>query len=279
MSPSWNQPAYTSADMLTMQQDALRRVREMQARARASVSASNAARAAQAAKAAQETQDGAAQQPEPSAETQRQAQNAGVNPPGQHGQNRPRQMQGQNPQQHGGQTFSGPMGQRMGPGFSQNGMPAHPQQRRLSPGMSGRNQSQGAQRPGGPPLAPGAGANRPAPQRMRVQNPLQSLSSMFGMQNRRQRADGFKPEPKPGDAMKSISTIIKGLGDKGLGSTASSLGDSLTEAISSVSEPVAKLLDAFDIDGEKLIILMIMFIIFNERGDKTLLLALGYLLL
>ena len=31
MSPSWNQPAYTSADMLTMQQDALRRVREMQA--------------------------------------------------------------------------------------------------------------------------------------------------------------------------------------------------------------------------------------------------------
>lgn len=275
MSPSWNQPAYTSADMLTMQQDALRRVREMQARARASVSASNAARAAQAAKTAQETQDGAAQLPEPSA----QAQNAGMNPPAQHAQNRHPQIQGPNPQQHGGQTFPGPMGQRMGPGFSQSGMPAQPQQRRLSPGPPGQNQSQGAQRPGGPPLAPGAGANRPAPQRMRVQNPLQSLSSMFGMQNRRQRADGLRPEPKPGDAMNSISSIIKGLGDKGFGSTASSLGDSLTEAISSVSEPVAKLLDAFDIDGEKLIILMIMFIIFNERGDKTLLLALGYLLL
>jgi hypothetical protein len=50
--------------------------------------------------------------------------------------------------------------------------------------------------------------------------------------------------------------------------------------VSSTAEPLNKLLDAFDIDGEKLIILLVMWMIFNERSeDKTLLLALGYLLL
>lgn len=59
-----------------------------------------------------------------------------------------------------------------------------------------------------------------------------------------------------------------------------SLGDAVQNAISSASQPAAQLLDSFGIDGEKLIILMVMWAVFNEHKDnKLLLMALGYLLL
>lgn len=59
-----------------------------------------------------------------------------------------------------------------------------------------------------------------------------------------------------------------------------SLGEMVQNAVSSASQPAAQLLDSFGIDGEKLIILMIMWAVFNEHKDnKLLLMALGYLLL
>lgn len=64
------------------------------------------------------------------------------------------------------------------------------------------------------------------------------------------------------------------------GSVAPGLGDTLRGSIATASKPLSDLLDAFSIDGEKLLILLVMWVIFNERSDnKTLLLALGYLLL
>lgn len=268
MSPSWNQPAYTSADMLTMQQDALRRVREMQARARASVSATNAARAAAAANPAAEVQPAAVESAVPLSE-QNQNRMQGRFPAG-----RSHQPQGES--RPSATPFPGMAGRQRSPGPAQNGMMIpHPQGRPLPALPAGRNPDGG--NAAAPEMGGGVLPHQPL-QRMRVQNPIQSLSSLFGGTGRRLRPGGQKPLSQPGDAMKSISSILKGLGGKEGGGSLGSLGDSLTSTLSSVAEPVSKLLDAFDIDGEKLIILMIMFIIFNERGDKTLLLALGYLL-
>lgn len=59
-----------------------------------------------------------------------------------------------------------------------------------------------------------------------------------------------------------------------------SLGEMVQNAVSSASKPASELLDSFGIDGEKLIILMVMWAVFNEHKDnKLLLMALGYLLL
>lgn len=67
---------------------------------------------------------------------------------------------------------------------------------------------------------------------------------------------------------------------QGLGDSVSGLGETLQNTISSVSEPISGLLEGFGIDGEKLVILLVMWAIFNEHKDnKMLLMALGYLLL
>ena len=58
-----------------------------------------------------------------------------------------------------------------------------------------------------------------------------------------------------------------------------SLSDGLQKAIGSAASPAKRLLDAFNIGGEELLILMIMYTVFKERGDASLLLALGYLLI
>mgnify|MGYP004513217521 CR=1 FL=1 len=63
------------------------------------------------------------------------------------------------------------------------------------------------------------------------------------------------------------------------GESLSSLGQGLRDTLGSVAEPVEGLLDSLGIGGEELIILMVMYLVFREKGDKTLLLALGYLLL
>jgi len=65
----------------------------------------------------------------------------------------------------------------------------------------------------------------------------------------------------------------------GRGETLSSLGEGIKNALGSAVGPAQQLLDSFGIGGEELIILMVMYAVFRERGDKTLLLALGYLLL
>lgn len=146
----------------------------------------------------------------------------------------------------------------------------------------------------GPGQGPGPGRGRPS----QNSGPQNILAQLFGggQQNRpphnrspqgQSPGQAAAPGPNPGGGRQGNTTggrlspgglfdLLKG---KGLGDSVSGLGDTLHSTIASVSEPVAKLLDAFDIDGEKLIILLVMWIIFNERGDKTLLLALGYLLL
>ncbi len=46
-----------------------------------------------------------------------------------------------------------------------------------------------------------------------------------------------------------------------------------------ITGPLKGIMDYMDLDSEKLIIIMVMWMLFNEKADKTLLLALGYLLL
>ncbi|MEG2174417.1 MAG: hypothetical protein RR135_02895 [Oscillospiraceae bacterium] len=82
-----------------------------------------------------------------------------------------------------------------------------------------------------------------------------------------------------GHAQQQGRGLLDLLHGKGLTDSLGGLGETLHTTLSSVSEPLSKLMDTFDIDGEKLIILMVMWIVFNEKGDKTLLMALGYLLL
>ena len=67
---------------------------------------------------------------------------------------------------------------------------------------------------------------------------------------------------------------------QGLGDGIGGLGKTVQNTVSSVSQPLSQLLESFGIDGEKLIILLVMWAVFNnDRENKTLLMALGYLLL
>lgn len=93
-----------------------------------------------------------------------------------------------------------------------------------------------------------------------------------------------KREPSPHSRQEKprgsdIKGIFEGLfSQEGQGSF-SSIGDSLQKAIGSASSPALKLLDSFGIGGEELLILMVMYMVFKERGDTSMLLALGYLLI
>lgn len=99
------------------------------------------------------------------------------------------------------------------------------------------------------------------------------LSQLFGNNTAQQRAGRGKGQPPP----KGIAELLK---RQGLGESLGGMGQSLHNTVSSVSQPIADILDSFGIDGEKLIILMVMWAVFNEsKENKTLLLALGYLLI
>lgn len=105
-----------------------------------------------------------------------------------------------------------------------------------------------------------------------TQRPNNILTQLFGGMNRQGGARGKSP-PQRGGIMDILSR-------QGLGDSIGGLGETIQSTISSVSQPVADLLDGFGIDGEKLVIMLIMWAVFNEHQDnKTLLLALGYLLL
>ena len=144
------------------------------------------------------------------------------------------------------------------------------------------------------PSMPGGDAQRSGPQQSfrspnpppcAGQRPQRSsgaeniLAPLFGgaRQQSRRQAPGGPPAPGKQSGANGLLDLIRG----GLGGgEAAGLGDSLRGSIASASKPLSDLLDAFSIDGEKLLILLVMWVIFNERSDnKTLLLALGYLLL
>ena len=131
-----------------------------------------------------------------------------------------------------------------------------------------------------PPIQPSPESSRQNPPQHAVHSgnaanpmpPNNLLSQLLGgaaAQNRQNR----RPQPPP----KGIADLLK---RQGMGESLGSMGQSLQSTVSSVSQPIADILDSFGIDGEKLIILMVMWAVFNEQKDnKTLLLALGYLLI
>ena len=55
--------------------------------------------------------------------------------------------------------------------------------------------------------------------------------------------------------------------------------ESIKAQVNEAASPFKNLMEKMGLDSEKLIIIMIMWMLFNEKEDKTLLLALGYLLL
>lgn len=128
-------------------------------------------------------------------------------------------------------------------------------------------------RPPGPPPPAGQKPQRPSG----AENILSQLFGGGARQQSRGQAPGSPPAPGKQSGANGLLDLIRG----GLGGgEAAGLGDSLRGSIASASKPLSDLLDAFSIDGEKLLILLVMWVIFNERSDnKTLLLALGYLLL
>lgn len=89
-----------------------------------------------------------------------------------------------------------------------------------------------------------------------------------------QPADGAQPAQGASGALGSLLSFLGG----GKDGAAGGLGEGVASALSAVSTPAQKVLDALGLDGERLIILMVLLVLLNEKADKTLLLALGYLL-
>lgn len=77
----------------------------------------------------------------------------------------------------------------------------------------------------------------------------------------------------------SSKSVIAGLGN----SFSNMLGamDTPTKLMDDVihKTPLAKVFDALELDGEKLLIIGLIFLLMNEGGDPLLILALGYLLI
>jgi len=102
--------------------------------------------------------------------------------------------------------------------------------------------------------------------------PPQHSRPEYARQNKRPNAVNPKGFPPRG-----IADLLE---RQGFAAKMDGIGESVQNTVSSVSQPIADLLDSFGIDGEKLVILMVMWAVFNEhKENKTLLLALGYLLL
>ena len=99
--------------------------------------------------------------------------------------------------------------------------------------------------------------------------PNNILGQLFGQQRQSQRQNGAIPN--------GIADLFK---RQGLSEGIGGLGETVQNTVSSVSQPLSQLLESFGIDGEKLIILLVMWAVFNNnKENKTLLMALGYLLL
>ncbi|MFV0497036.1 MAG: hypothetical protein ACK5L0_02540 [Candidatus Fimivivens sp.] len=234
---------------LTMQQEALKRVRDMQLRARQSVDQSNAF---------------------PSSDTY--IQQATAPSSDQSAQPSPPQAQPSHPS-GGQQQFQpqAPFGRVQQPNMPlKNNMQQDAPRRNIPPQG---NMQQGPQRQAGFPSSNNilshlfGGGRQSSPQNQR------GASSSGGSKGH--SSDEKQNAPRSGSA-----GLLDLLRKQGLGDSFSGLGETLQSTISSVSEPLSGLLEGFGIDGEKLVILLVMWAIFNEHKDnKMLLMALGYLLL
>lgn len=242
---------FPDSQTLTMQQEALKRVRDMQLRARQSVEQSNVFSDPYIQQAAPPQQSGPAVQPQPQFQAQ---------PPYQPAV--PPQFQQSIPQQP---SFQRPPQQNTSQGYMQQGQQQNiPQQNNT---QQGQQRQSGFSQPNNI-LSHLFGGGR--------QSGQQNLGNgLFGGGQRGFSQSGNQNTPRPGG-----SGLLDLLRKQGLGDSVSGLGETLQNTISSVSEPISGLLESFGIDGEKLVILLVMWAIFNEHKDnKMLLMALGYLLL
>lgn len=239
---------FPDTQTLTMQQEALKRVRDMQLRARQSVEQSNI------------FPDAPVQQTGPPVQAPFQTQ-----PPYQAPFQPQQQFQQPGPQQA---PFGRLPQQHMPPqGNMQQGAPQQ------HPPPQGNMQQ-------GPPSQ---GQQRPSV----FSQPNNILAHLFGggrqAGTQNQNSGGQRGSHQGGNQNTSRpggSGLLDMLRKQGLGDSVSGLGETLQNTISSVSEPISGILDSFGIDGEKLVILLVMWAIFNEHKDnKMLLMALGYLLL
>ena len=237
MSAMRSMPA--DAGLLSLQQEALQRVRQMQQRARLAVEGGPGGNT-----------------PPPSA----QAAPASAS----------FSQQGESSRPPGAAPASAPFSQRGGPSQPPGAAPPNPS---MPGGDAQRSGPRQGFRPPGPPPPAGQKPQRPSG----AENILSQLFGGGTRQQSRGQAPGSPPAPGKQSGANGLLDLIRG----GLGGgEAAGLGDSLRGSIASASKPLSDLLDAFSIDGEKLLILLVMWVIFNERSDnKTLLLALGYLLL
>ncbi len=262
MSPGY----FPDTQTLTMQQEALKRVREMQQRARQTVAQSNGF--------AEPYNSQMPIGPQPSGQTMQPPPQFQAQPPPQAGAPPGMQQQFQPPPQA---PFGRPPQQNTPPqnvmqqnAPQQNSAPHNPPQQNSPPQQ---NNQQGAQR------------------QSAFAQPNNILSHLFGggrqsgAQTQGSAPFGFSPRSSSQGGGQTASRpggsgLLDLLRKQGLGDSVSGLGETLQSTISSVSEPIAGILDGFGIDGEKLIILLVMWAIFNEHKDnKMLLMALGYLLL
>lgn len=264
---------FPDTQTLTMQQEALKRVRDMQQRARQSVEQSNTFPEASFQQAVPMQPSGPPVQPQfqmpPSYQTPfqtQQFQQTGLPQQTPYGRPPQQNIPQQNMPLQGNAQQSFPQ-QNIPP---QGGMQqSQPQQQAQQQATTQGNMRQGAQRQSSPAqpnniLAHLFGGGR--------QSGAQNQNS-GGQRNPSQSTNQSASRPGAGG-------LLDMLRKQGLGDSVSGLGDTLQSTISSVSEPISGLLDSFGIDGEKLVILLVMWAIFNEHKDnKMLLMALGYLLL
>lgn len=248
---------FPDTQTLTMQREALKRVREMQQRAQQSVAQSN------------DFSEPYISQipigPQPSRPTMQPPSQA--QPPPHTGTTFVPQPPFQQPPQQG--PFGRPPQQTIPPQNvpQQNNASHNPQAQNIP--QQQNNTQQGQRSPG-------------------FSSPNNILSHLFGggrQSGSQTQGNTFFGGGQRGSAQGSASRsggsgLLDLLRRQGLGDSVSGLGETLQNTISSVSEPISGILDSFGIDGEKLIILLVMWAIFNEHKDnKTLLMALGYLLL
>ncbi len=65
---------------------------------------------------------------------------------------------------------------------------------------------------------------------------------------------------------------------KSIKDSAIEFGENISEKFSNFTSPLTNIMDSFGIDSDKLLIIGLIIVLLNEKSDKTLLLALGYIL-
>lgn len=251
---------FPDSQTLTLQQEALRRVREMQQRAKQSVEQSNAYADPYAWQNAPNFTQTHSAEASPHANSQSTQQTASApSPPFAHQKANPTSQS-----RFVQQANSAPQPQFAQQQANSAPQPPYAQQQNRQQRQTNFSQPNNI-------LSHLFGGGRPQNQ----QN--QGNFSSDNLDDQREYAQNERPNSQNTGSSSGILDLLR---RQGLGDSVSGLGNTIQSTISSVSEPISNILDSFGIDGEKLVILLVMWVVFNEHKDnKTLLMALGYLLL